>query len=314
MKTITNKIHGEGYLYSHDLEVKVSGPKSKNPGTEFISGTIDIATDSSLTNVVQFHFSYVTATTSKGAKNRTFTVLKDIIDGKIKNVMDSGKENASLIGVDSAIALNEFYDKEDALVSIRRNEGGFVNTIKELKENVADRSAFELDMLITGIKRIEANEEKGTQEKMEAKGYIFTFRKEILPVSFSIYDPRGMDYLEDLAPDKSNPILIPVWGNQISMTIKTKKVEENMFGGERVTETVSSKKDYVITGMKVPYEWDTENTILASEVTKALADREVALADIKKRRDEYNAEKNATTTPAPGINSFEAAVGLDYNF
>lgn len=313
MKTMTNTIHGEGYLYSHNLEKKISGKKSKNPGTEFISGTIDIATDNSLTNVIQFHFSYVTAVTSKGAKNRTFTILSDIISGKIKNVMDSGKENANLIAVDSAIALNEFFDKDDNLVSIRRNEGGFVNTVTELKENVEDRSAFELDMLITGIRRIEANEEKGTKEKMEVKGFIFTFRKEILPMSFSIYDPRGMDYLEELNPDKSNPVLIPVWGNQISMTIKSKKVEENMFGGERVVETASSKKDYVITGMKAPREWDSEDTILASEVTQALADREVALADIKKRRDEYNAEKAAAANATADIN-LNAVNPLDFGF
>ena len=40
-----NKIHIEGYLYQHKLEKKVSGPKSRNPGVEFITGTIEIATD-----------------------------------------------------------------------------------------------------------------------------------------------------------------------------------------------------------------------------------------------------------------------------
>lgn len=317
MKTMTNKIHGEGYLYSHNLEKKVSGPKSKNPGTSYIAGTIDIATDDSLTNVIQFHFSYVTATTFKGAKNRTYSILNDIIDGKIGNVMDNGKENAGLIGVDSSIALNEFYDKEDKLASIRRNEGGFVNTVKELNSNIAKRSEFELDMLVTGIKRIEANEEKNLPEKMEVKGFIFTFRKEILPVSFTVIDTDGMDYLEGLAPDKQNPVLIPVWGNQVSMTIKSTKVEENMFGGEHVTETTSTKKDYIITGVKAPLDWDSEDTILATEVTKALADREIALADIKKRRDEYNAEKAANPTANLGFDTAAAestANPLDFEF
>ena len=34
------------------------------------------------------------------------------------------------------------------------------------------------------------------------------------------------------------------------------------------------------------------------EVKKALADREVYLADVKKRQDEYQASKNTTTTTA----------------
>ena len=298
MKTMTNKIHGEGYLYSHNLEKKVSGPKSKNPGTEFISGTIDIATDENLSNVIQFHFTYVTATTSKGAKNRTYTILNDIIDGKIKNVMGSSKEEAGLISVDSSIALNEFYDKEDKLVSTRRNEGGFVNTVKELKQNVQERSSFELDMLVTGTKMLEADPDRGLDEKLEIKGFIFNFKNEILPISFSIVDPMGIDYIIGLDPSKSNPVLLPVWGSQISMTIRETKTEDNMFGGQRVTETIKSKKDYLVIGVKMPLAWDDESTILASEVTKALGNRETALADIKKRRDDYLAEKNSNSGAA----------------
>ena len=56
MKSMINKTHIEGYLYEHALEKKVSGPNSKNPGTEFISGTISIATASPnlWVNIVDF--------------------------------------------------------------------------------------------------------------------------------------------------------------------------------------------------------------------------------------------------------------------
>ena len=42
-KNMNNRSHIEGLLYQHSLELKVSGENSKNPGTEFISGTIEIA-------------------------------------------------------------------------------------------------------------------------------------------------------------------------------------------------------------------------------------------------------------------------------
>jgi len=45
----------------------VTGPNSAHPGTTFISGEIEIATDEAMTNIVPVHFTYVTATTSKGA-------------------------------------------------------------------------------------------------------------------------------------------------------------------------------------------------------------------------------------------------------
>ena len=44
-KNMTNETHVEGLLYQHALEKKTSGENSKNPGTEYIAGTIDIATD-----------------------------------------------------------------------------------------------------------------------------------------------------------------------------------------------------------------------------------------------------------------------------
>ena len=53
MKTVlNNKTHIEGILYEHDLELRTSGPNSKNPGTPFITGTISLATDNAITNIV----------------------------------------------------------------------------------------------------------------------------------------------------------------------------------------------------------------------------------------------------------------------
>ena len=95
-KAMINKTHIEGYLYSTDkLELRESGPKSKNPGTQFIMGTVNIATDNACTNIVPVHFTYVTATTSKGGTNATFGVLRDIVDGKLATVMDKGIEAAA---------------------------------------------------------------------------------------------------------------------------------------------------------------------------------------------------------------------------
>ena len=168
--TMINKTHIEGLLYEHDLALKTSGPNSKTPGTEFISGTISIATDNACVNVVPVHFTYVTATTSKGGVNATFTTLKNIIDGALKTVMKDGKDVAAKVRVDSAIGLNEFFAAnrttgEDELVSAKRNEGGFVHLADALADDENTRNTFETDMIITGVRRIEADPERGTAEK-----------------------------------------------------------------------------------------------------------------------------------------------------
>ena len=66
MRKVVNKSFISGAVYQHSLELKISGPESKNPGTEYIAGELKVATDNAITNIVSIHFTYVTATTSGG--------------------------------------------------------------------------------------------------------------------------------------------------------------------------------------------------------------------------------------------------------
>ena len=59
MKNMINRTHIEGVIYEHDLQVRVTGENSKNPGTEFIMGTVSIATDDAMTNIVPVHFTSI---------------------------------------------------------------------------------------------------------------------------------------------------------------------------------------------------------------------------------------------------------------
>ena len=320
-KSMINSSHIEGYLYEHKLENKVSGATSKNPGTEFISGTISVATDESLLNVVQIHFTYVVPTFAKSGKpNTTYTTLQAIIDGKIPTVMDAGKESAGRVRVDSSIALNEWYDTRTAgnpLISVKRNEGGFVHQMsaaEDLDTNVENRANFKADMVITKAARVDADEEKGTPEKMILGGCIFDFRNAILPVEFTVLAPKAMDYFESQDISPKNPFFTQVAGNQVSQTVETTTTEESAFGEAMVKTTRSSHRDFVVTWAQAePYAWDDESTILASELDKAIADREVYLADIKKRQDEYQVTKgNALAGGASAATSPKA--GVEYNF
>ena len=311
MKAMINKSHIEGILYEHDLELKTSGPNSKNPGTQFISGTISIATDDAGLNIVPVHFTYVTATTAKGGTNATFTTLKNIVDGVIGSQMKDGKDKAGKIRIDSAIGLNEFYTDRNGteeLVSAKRNEGGFVHTCDALNEDEKTRNTFECDMLITNCRRVEANPEKNIPEKVIVKGAIFDFRKSLLPVEFTALNVNAMNYFEDLGATQANPVFTKVWGRQVSETVVKKTIEESAFGDAAVKETKSSRRDFVITGAaKEPYVWDDESTMTAAELTEAIANREVYLAGVKQRADEYKASKGAApvnAAPAAGAFNF----------
>ena len=311
MKKTVNTTHIEGLLYEHDLQIRESGPNSKNPGTVFIMGNVSIATDDKQENIVQVHFSYVTATTSKGNINATFGVLKDIVEGKLGTVMDRGVEGAAKLRIDSAIGLNDFYtdrNGEETLVSAKRNEGGFVHTVASLAEDEKTRNTFKCDMLITKTKRIEADEEKKTPEKLEVSGYIFDFRNALLPVTFSALNPNAMDYFEGLDASSKNPTFTQVWGRQVSMVSVRQIVTESAFGDDEVREVKNTSRAFVITGAaKNPYDWDDEATLTAAEMNEKMAERETYLATVKQRSDEYKASRNAASavpTAAPSNESY----------
>ena len=311
MKKMVNATHIEGALYQHDLTLKKSGENSKNPGTEFISGNIEIATDDAGINIVPVHFTYVTATTAKGSANATFNVLKNIIDGVYKTVMTDGADNATMLRVDSAIGLNEFYTDrsgKEELVSVKRNEGGFVHVTPTIADDERTRNTFECDIIINNVIHVEGDEEKGTTDKVTVKGVIFNFRNDLMPVEFSVTNPKAMNYFEDLGASNSNPIFTKIKGRQISESIVRRVEEESAFGEPSIKEYKSTKKDFVITWAQAePYVWDDESSSTARELTEALANREIDLAEMKRRNDEYKASQGkapANAAPAPGAFNF----------
>lgn len=314
-----NETHIEGILYDHKLVVKTAGENSKNPGMQYISGTIDIATDDELTNIVQVHYTYETPTFAKsGQANSRYNTLFDIINGVTKTYMKDGNA-AATVRVDSALALNEFYSNRsgtEELVSVKRNEGGFIHVNTQLNSDPDKRNTFRCDIVITGARRVEAVEEKNIEEHVVVKGYVFDFRKTPMPMEFNAYTSGAMDYFENLEASEKNPVFTRIWGNQITQTVASTTTEESAFGEAYVREVASNRKDFVISGAaKEPYVWDDESTITAAQLKSGLADRELNLANMKKRNDDYQASKsqnNGASAFASAPASNPAARGFNF--
>ena len=200
MQRMRNTIQLFGRIYEHDLKKAVTGQNSKNPGTEYITGTVSIATDDNCLNVVPVHYTFVTAATKTGKPNATFATLSNIIDGVYGTVMKAGKENAAFARVDTQIGLNEFYtdrNGETTLVSAKRPEGGFIHIQARNDEVPSVTNEFKCDMLITNVRHIEADEDKNLPEKAIVKGAIFNdYNKTLMPVEFTATKPDAIGYLK----------------------------------------------------------------------------------------------------------------------
>lgn len=295
-----------GRLYQHNLVKKtVQNKESKNYGTEFISGTVDIAVDEEGLNVIPIHYTYVVATTSNGKNNATYGVLDSIINGA-KTWITDGKDAALKVRASTALALNDFYNNNDELVSARRNEGGFLNVINELPpEN--ERATFQFDMVITSTTRVESENE---EDFVRVKGCVFNFRKALLPVEIVCRDAAGMPYFESLDASPAEPVFTEVRGNVVSNTTKREIEEESAFGSASVRTVTRTVREWQITWARpTEYVFGEEDTITADELRKAIQDRQVYLAEVKKRADDYKASR--ATQAAPKAASVPAG-GFDF--
>ena len=105
-----------GYVYStgsnfNQLSERVSGENSKNPGTKYIAGDLDVAVDEAGLNVIPVHYTFVSPTTKAGGSNNTFTALKPLIEGG-KTWVKDGKDAAPMVKLEPSFALNDFYINE----------------------------------------------------------------------------------------------------------------------------------------------------------------------------------------------------------
>lgn len=312
MRAAINRETIIGRVYQHELVVKtVQNTESDNYGKEFISGKLDVAIDEEGLNVIQAHYTYVAPLTKKGAENRTFTALKKIIDGK--TWMTDGKDEAMLVQLTPSIALNDFYVEdggESTLVSTKRNEGGFVELVSVLPEDEKDRSKFEADMLITAVQEVEGNEEKHIDPHVVLRGAIFDFRGAIMPVDFVVKNEAGMKWFLDQDISNTEPMYTKVWG-KIDCTVRVEKVtEDSAFGAAAVKEVRRGRKEWVVTGTaKVPYDFGDDNVLTAEEVQEKMQKRQVYLAEEKKRREEYLANRNNTSVAAGPVPTANVAAG-----
>ena len=290
-----NRCHIEGRIFSHTLQKKISGEQSKNPGTEFIQGQINVATDEEGINVVPVRFTYVTEFYSKSGKsNDTYKVLTQIIN-EDKTWEKNGKDEAFQVRIDGDIAVNDFPGRDGEMVEAKQIRGSFVhfaNGQYALNIDENKRNTFEADMLIAAT---QYNDNEDGDVWLNLRGYVFAYRNALVPVMFSVRNKGGIDYFQKCDISNANPLLTKVWGNIISTTQEIKTEVESAWGAPQVNVTTRTLRAWDIVGYSEPYEWDDESTLTIAEFKQLLEQREEQKALAKQRAEEYQANKNGSS-------------------
>lgn len=299
MKNKMNREILEGRLYDFDLTKKtVKNQASNYYGQEFWSGTIHIATDEAGLNVIPVHYTFVLPTFGNGKVDSRFSAFEKITTENKAWVREGiGKENAEKIRLTPSGDLNDFYMvNDDRAVSAQRNEGGFITFIKELAPEGTPRNKFTYDMIINKVTVVEPKE--GTDDVLHARihGVIFNFREAILPWDLIAYNPKAIEYFEELGVSSANPIYTQVWGSIKNTTIKVEKEVENAWGEPMIEYSERTRREWVIEGSK-PQLYDFTEEDMA-DLQKKIADRNVHLEEVKSAAIAYaNSQKNAVQSP-----------------
>lgn len=307
MKKTINRITVSGRVYDKSgLEIKqVKNQASENFGKSFIGGKIDIATDEAGTNIISVYYTYVTPTTKAGGVNKTYSVLEKIIN-EGKTWLADGKDAATKVQLTPSFASNDFISRDGEMIESVRAEGGFAEFIDALPEKEIDRSNFVVDMVINNVVHNEGNEERNIAEYVSIKGCVFNFRNEMIPIEFRTRNEGAMNYFESLEASSSNPIFTQVKGVMNNLKTKVEIVEESAFGEASVSYRDRNVKENIITWARPEtYEFDGED-LTADEFKTILQNRQVHLADVKKRDEEYKASVSSASAPSTNSNSVAA--------
>ena len=211
MRNNKNIVYVEGYVYNFSLFANVAGPNSKNPGQEYINGTVNIATDEDGINIVSVRYTYVTPTWKSGKENETYTILKALLDGAPVWEKD-GKDKATKLRIQGDVEVNDFMGRDGNMVETKQVRGGFTHYAND---GFRDKhNNFETDMLITGTNLVEV--ENGN-DYMQISGYVFNFRNDFIPVTYSLTNEAGIKYFESLDISMNNPYYVYVWGKIVLM-------------------------------------------------------------------------------------------------
>lgn len=306
----TNEVLVEGYVFNIGGNGKLyegtTGPESKRPNTDYISGTLNIATDEEGINIVPVRFNFVTEKWSSGKDNDTWKILKEIINtGKTwENV---GRDNAIKVRLQCSVGVNDFLGRDGNMVEAKSVDCSFAHFANNgFSEK---RNDFKLDMVIaaTALQEVEDGD-----DYLNLRGYAFNFRHDAIPVTLTVRDKGGIKYFENADISNANPMVTTVWGKIVSTTQKVEHEVESAWGAPQVEYTTRTLRAWDVVGCSPePMEWDDESTITIAEFKECMQNRETQKAEAKARQEKRN-ENNSAGFPASGSeNKSDSPTAMD---
>lgn len=299
-----NDVTLTGYVFSHKLrQGTTSATNQWHPTENYISGTVDIATDDEALTVVPvsfFVYEYRNDKDGNRIQNETYQTLVQVIDAQTYERVGT---NAMKLRVSGQIDTNDFYSsRNDQMVSSQRINGRFVHI------DTAGRSAvpvmFNTNMVVCSAVEME---QEGREEYVKVNGYVFNYNgSRVYPVSFECHDDSGKDFILGLDASTGSPVSLNVWGTIESTVITKPTVEQGeVSSGFGVRPTMNSDNTRTVRSWKITGadtgscpEFGDVAPFTKKDMKRLVDERNVRLQEQEQRDKARLASRGSTPAPA----------------
>ncbi|MGX9951617.1 hypothetical protein ACS9SB_0016500 [Bacillus subtilis] len=209
-----------------------------------------------------------------------------------KSIAEHGREQADKVRITQGkIGLNEYYS-QGILKAYPQLTTNFVNRL-DANEEFNPKAEFDVELF---VKNVTEEKVKGEETgRVNLNGYIPLYGGKVIPFTF-VVTKEGSQYVENNYEKGST---VNVFGKIINYKEQKVTTKTAAFGEDKKEITSITKREYLVTGGKDPYDEDSKNAFNADAIKKALTEREIYLEGLKNESSNENNKKSGFGGSAP---------------
>lgn len=285
----TNFVEVIGLLSENELK---KGSYEKNGSTvEYIGGSIKVKVIQKIDNIdkeleVPVHV-FTNKLKKNGEANPSYTSWNDVFN-MTSIAAAGGEEKADAVRVTGQVTMNEYYSKDDKLVSFPQIRGSFIK--KARKDEMEMVASFKCEGMIRQ-KMQEVDKEGNETGRLRLNIVIPQFGGIVDVVPFYVSSPKAIDFIEDNWNIRDT---VPFKGKlNFSSTTET-RIIESAFGDPEEKKYTFSLSELIINGGDFPF----EEGYSMDDVQSGLAKRDEKLAADKAKAQKKGTGAKPATAPA----------------
>lgn len=284
----------EGILLENDLKYgsyqKMNSATKSMETVESISGIIKIRVDIETKGVpttleIPVHL-FANKYTKEGNLSKAYASIEDVMNN-YKSAAVVGINEADCVRISNGkVSINEYYGKDDKLVSFPRITAMFISKVS--RDKMIPRADFELEMMVAN-KVMEVDKEAVETGRMEITGIVPCYGGRVEVIKTIVASPEAIEVI-DRAWNKEDTVTFAGRINFTSTIVEKTQVPD--FGEPTTVRYTKNLSELIITaGQEAPL--DGEFAFDVEEINKGLAERNVRLEELKKKKNDKKAKSEA---------------------